>query len=153
MKRVLYILAFLLTTLKVSAQIVDDSTVLVYGPTTSKYIFEKDLKHSDTLYHFIDTTIYDAENFEFKKKWARNYYDLGNNGTALNPVFYEIPKQIGRTTGFSAYDPYEKTADQVKYYDTKSPFMDLYVGFGGVGRNIVDFSFSRNVNPRFNFGL
>lgn len=135
------------------AQIVDDSTILVYGPTTSKYIYEQDLKHSDTLYHFIDTAIYDEENFELKKRWQKNYYDLGNNGTALNPVFFEMRNQIGRTTGFAAYDPYEKTADQMKYYDTKSPFMNLYIGLGGVNRDVVDFSFSRNINPQWNVGF
>jgi len=135
------------------AQIIDDSTRLVYGPTTSKYIYEQDLKHSDTLYHTIDTAIYDEENWEFKKHWQRNYYDLGNNGTALNPVFYTLPNQIGRTTGYEAYSPYVKQAEAFKYYDTKSPYINLNVGFGGAGRNLVDFGFSRNINAQWNVGI
>ena len=31
--------------------------------------------------------------------------------------------------------------------------MDLYVAFGGVGRSVVDFEFSRNIKPNINFGF
>ena len=77
----------------------------------------------------------------------------GNNGTALNHVYYTMPKSIGRTTGFESYTPYVKQIDEQKYYDTKSPFIDLYVGLGGKGRSLVDFEFSRNINAQWNIGF
>lgn len=131
----------------------DDSTKLVYGPTTSRYMYEGDLMHSDTLYHTIDTAIHNLEYFEFKNTADKVYQDLGNNGTALYPVYYSSPRSVGRFSGFEAYTPYVKQSEDFKYYDTKSPFMELNIGFGGKGRNLVDFAFSRNVNAQWNVGF
>lgn len=135
------------------AQILDDSTELVYGPTTSRYMFEKDLRHSDTLYHHIDTALYNIERFEAKDRTETLYQDLGNNGTAMRPLYYEESNVIGRTTGFNSYNAYVKESDDFKYYDTKSPFIELNVAFGGRGRNVVDFNFSRNINAQWNVGF
>ncbi|PIB34620.1 hypothetical protein BFP72_03950 [Reichenbachiella sp. 5M10] len=135
------------------AQILDDSTRLVYGPTSTQYITVDDLKQSDTLYHTMDTSLYNLEKFLLPRGSEVDYQNLGNNGTALKPMYYDIPTMIGRTTGFHAYDPYVKTPEQFKYYDTKSPFIDLNVVFGGKGRNMVDFAFSRNINPQWNVGF
>lgn len=134
-------------------QIVDDTTRLVYGPTTSKYTFEEIVRNRDTTFHTIDTTLYGLERFEFIKSASIDYQDLGANGTALNPIQYVIPEVIGNRSGYDAYSPYFKSPDQFKYYDTKSPFMDLYVAFGAIGRSLVDFSFSRNIKPNWNIGF
>ncbi|MEO9803914.1 MAG: putative porin [Reichenbachiella sp.] len=149
----LLIFVFVFVSVKGWSQLLDDSTKLVYGPTTSRYMYEGDLMHSDTLYHTIDTAIHNLEYFEFKNTADRVYQDLGNNGTALHPVYYSSPRQVGRSSGFEAYTPYVKKAEDFKYYDTKSPFMELNIGFGGKGRNLVDFAFSRNVNAQWNVGF
>lgn len=116
-------------------------------------MYEGDLMHSDTLYHYIDTAIHNLEHFEFKDQTETVYQDLGNNGTALRSIYYTEPEVIGRTTGFEAYTPYVKQSADFKYYDSKSPFMELNVGFGGKGRNVVDFNFSRNINAQWNVGF
>lgn len=150
----LLLLVFVLTfTTQGWSQILDDSTKLVYGPTTSRYMYERDLMHSDTLYHAIDTSIHKLEYFEFINQSDELYQDLGNNGTAVSPIYFSAPHQIGRFSGFEAYTPYVKSADDFKYYDTKSPFMELNVALGGRGRNLVDFGFSRNVNAQWNIGF
>ncbi|WP_147407361.1 putative porin [Reichenbachiella sp. MSK19-1] len=135
------------------AQIIDDSTKLVYGPTSTRYITIGDLKHSDTLYHIMDSSIHNMENFELHRTSVIDYQSLGNNGTALKPVYYQIPTTIGSTTGFSAFEPYVKKVEDFKYYDSKSPFINLHVAIGGKGRSMVDFSFSRNINPQWNVGF
>ncbi|MEO9968000.1 MAG: putative porin [Reichenbachiella sp.] len=152
MNKVLVFVILLFST-QAWSQILDDSTKLVYGPTTSRYMYERDLMHSDTLYQAIDTSLHMMEYFEFKNRAPRIYQDLGNNGTALNPVYYRSPEMIGRYSGFEAYTPYVKSADDFKYYDTKSPFLELNIGFGGKGRNLVDFSASRNINAQWNVGF
>lgn len=149
----LLVLVLMLFSVPGWGQILDDSTKLVYGPTTSRYMYEGDLLHSDTLYHHIDTSIYNLEHFEFKDQSEIVYQDLGNNGTALRPIYYTGAETIGRTTGFEAYTPYVKQAADFKYYDSKSPFMELNIGFGGKGRNTVDFNFSRNINAQWNVGF
>lgn len=134
-------------------QILDDSTKLVYGPTTTRFMYEGDLMHSDTLYHTIDTAIHKLEYFEFINRADVVYQDLGNNGTALHPVYYATSRNIGRWSGFEAYTPYVKSSEDFKYYDTKSPFIELNIGFGGKGRNLVDVGVSRNVNAQWNVGF
>ncbi len=81
------------------------------------------------------------------------YQDLGNNGTALNPVFYPLQLQIGKTTGYSVYDPYMYHSDDIRYYDTKSPYMNVEVVFGGNFRSVVDFTYARSADENWSFGF
>ena len=154
MNKILRIVLLLeILSLGVTAQILDDSTKLVYGPTSTRYKTVLDLKHSDTLYHTMDTSLYKLEQFQAKYNQEVPYYDLGLNGTAMTPVYHQLPTALGRTTGFYAFDPYVKSVEEFKYYDTKSPFINLSAVFGGKQRNTVDFNFSRNINPQWNIGL
>ncbi|MBV6647818.1 MAG: hypothetical protein KI790_20330, partial [Cyclobacteriaceae bacterium] len=136
-----------------NAQIVDDSTVLVYGPHSTRIIYENDLKYNTSEEHEIDTTVYRFEHHTYVDRHYRLYQDLGNNGTALFPVFYDLPTRIGVTSGFNAYDPYFRTPEEIKYYDTKSPFMDITAVFGGLGRHVIDFSVARNISENWNVGF
>ena len=139
--------------LTLSAQIVDDTTKLVYGPTSTRWTNIEVLQHDDTLYQVMDTTLNGLEAFQTKKNLDNYYYDLGNNGTALVPMYFQAPEMVGRTSGFHAYEPYVKKPKDFKYYDTKSPYIHFGAVFGGKGRNVVDFEFSRNVTPNWNIGF
>ncbi len=148
---IVWVLFFCVT--GVQAQIIDDSTKLVYGPHSTTFTFEQKIRENDTSFQRVDTTLYNLENFEVIKSEQVYYQDLGLNGTAMKPMYFNTSRNIGRTSGFSAYDPYMTTPEEFKYYDTKSPFMDLNVAFGGNGRSKVDFNFSRNVKPNWNVGF
>ncbi|MEQ8582945.1 MAG: putative porin [Marinoscillum sp.] len=152
MKKSLSAILLLMSVLSV-AQITDDSSELVYGSKTTLIIYESDLKNNQEKERHPDTTLYELEKFTKLDLERRKYQDLGNNGTALFPIFYPAPKQIGRTSGLSAYDPYMINPEQLKYYDSKSPHINLMVVFGGEGRSVVDMAFSRNVNENWNVGF
>ena len=83
---------------------------------------------------------------------STRYQDLGNIGTSSRPIFYQVPQVIGATSGFQSYDVVWD-AEQMRYYDTKSPYTKMYVILGGKGRSMTRASFSRNINPRWNFGF
>ena len=134
-------------------QIVDDSTKLVYGPATTKYYTEDDIKNNIDKRYDIDTVLHKFENFSYYDQFDRFYQDLGNNGTAMAPIFYQIPQTIGKTSGFHAYDLYYKFPNQFRYFDTKSPYMEVGAVFAGQGRSNVDFTFTQNVNPKWNVGI
>ncbi|WP_179213319.1 putative porin [Ekhidna lutea] len=136
-----------------SAQIVDDSTKLVYGPETTTFTSEFNLVNNIESYQPVDTSIYLFERQSYVDQTGRKFQSLGNFGTALFPIFYTPQDQIGRTSGFNAYDRYAYQLSDVKYYDTKSPFIELLVYLGGGNRNIVDIGFSRNVNENWNLGF
>ena len=134
-------------------QVVDDSTRNVYGPKTTTVISEDQWLNNYGGYVPLDTSIYLFERQSEVDKSARRYQNLGVLGTALFPIFYTPSKTFGRTSGYEAYLPYAFQLSEVKYYDTKSPFIDLFVLLGGENRNIVDVGFSRNVNENWNLGF
>ncbi len=153
MIRSVVVLIFGMVAIPSLAQILDDSTTLVYGPSTIKYYLLEDIKYNQNKVHSIDTGLYDMENFGYFDRSHRQHQDLGANGTALFPIWYKTPNVVGVRSGYDAYDPFFKDPAQFKYYNTKSPFIDLNVNFGGIGRSYVDLGFSRNVSPNWNVGF
>lgn len=154
---------FLLTSLTVWAQddepgsrvgssIIDDSTKNVYGPTTSLYFYEADFFRNNVKLHTIDTAAWNFHRFNYVQRYNNFYQDLGNIGTAIRPVFTEVPETIGATPGFTAYDLYWNT-EVVRYYNTKSPFANIKWVLGGKGRSYARITFTRNINPRWNAGF
>lgn len=134
-------------------KLLDDSTKNIYGPTTTKYTFESNIKYNQLEYYVIDTLIDDMHRFNYVNAQKNQLQDLGNIGTAAVPMFYQLPKTIGVNSGINIYDLYFKTADQIKYYDTHSPFSNMDIVIGGNGRAITNVNYSRNINPQWNFGF
>ena len=134
------------------SKIIDDTTKQVYGPKTSRYYFEKDVFFNRITYHPIDTAIRNFHRYTFVQQYGYRYQDLGNIGTAIAPIFYKTPDVIGATSGFNAYDLYWQD-EQVRYYDTKSPYTNIRASLGGKGRSMTRVTFSRNITPQWNFGF
>lgn len=133
--------------------VLDDSTKQIYGPRTTRYFLETDLFNNRKTLYPIDTNLAGFHQYEWVKRTGHRLTDLGNLGTATRPTYYEPPARIGAQIGFNAFDPYAFTPETIRYYDTKSPFTNIYYVQGGRGQNVLNFDFSRNVNPRLNLGL
>ncbi len=133
-------------------QILDDSTKNVYSAKTTFWFTEDDVRSLRDSLHVLDTLLYNFENFEEVDRSGHRLADLGNLGTATRPIYHQFPKTIGARLGVNAYDPFYTTSRNVRYYDTKSPFIKIHAAFGMLGRNTVDVSYTRNVNPRWNVG-
>ncbi|MDN5200397.1 hypothetical protein QQ008_03470 [Fulvivirgaceae bacterium BMA10] len=125
----------------------------VYGPNTTHFVLEKDVKYNLPKYYSLDTLPDNFQRFNFVDRNNYMMQDLGNMGTAIRPIFYEIPKVIGQTSGFYVYDLYFRDPDEIKYFDTKSPFSSIRIVFGGEGRSLVEVPYSRNINPNWNIGF
>lgn len=134
------------------SRVIDDSTKQVYGPKTSKYFFERDVFFNRITYHPIDTAIRNFHHYNYVQRHNNLYQDLGNIGTAINPIFYQVPDVIGVTSGFNAYNLYWDD-EQIRYYDTKSPYSNIRATLGGKGRSMTRVTFSRNITPQWNFGF
>lgn len=136
------------------AQILDDSTQLVYGPHTTQFLFESDIINNELDYQKVDTSLYLFERQSYMDRGARKYQNLGNFGTAVTPLFVTPQEAIGRTSGFNAYSAYSRGGlDKIKFYDTKSPFIDLFAYLGSGNKNIVNVDHSRNVREGWNLGF
>jgi hypothetical protein len=134
------------------SKIINDSSKNVYGPKTSKWTMESDLFYNKKNFQPLDTSIHNFHRWTYVQRLNNKYQDLGNIGTALNPIFPVVSTTIGATPGFKSYDPYYDT-EEPRYYDSKSPFTRLYVIWSGSGRAMTHVEFTRNINSRWNFGF
>ncbi|MDQ1089154.1 putative porin [Siphonobacter sp. SORGH_AS_1065] len=134
-------------------KILDDSTKQIYGPTTSRYFLEEDVFNNRKILYTIDTNYVNFHRFSYEFKNNKWYTDLGVMNSALRPLFFEAPQQIGAQLGYDSYTPYTIKPYDVKYYDTKSPFTQAYYVQGGNGQSVLQFDLSRNINSQWNIGL
>jgi hypothetical protein len=148
------ILIFFTAAWNSEAQILDDSTVNIYGPQTTRYFLEQDLLNSDTLYHPIDTVLNKFHRYTFVQKTGYRFVDLGIPGTATRPLYSPFfPSEIGFRSGYNAYDLYSLNPIKNKYYDTKSPYSKFDIVIGGNGVSVLATEFSRNVTRDWNLGF
>jgi len=122
----------------------------IYGPTTTTYIFETDLLRNNIVSRYVDTTLNYFHRYNYVARKRFTYQDLGNLGTATQSMYYQVPDRLGFRMGLHALDPYITHPDEVRYYDTKSPFSRWYYVQGSSGRSLVDIIFSQNIKPNWN---
>lgn len=134
-------------------KLIDDSTKMVFGPKTTLYFLEKDIKRNISKTFEVDTLLTNFHYYEPVAKSGWMFQDLGNIGSAAKPIFYSAPQMVGTTSGFHVYDLYHPSPDSMRYYDTKSPYTQMNAFFGGGNRNMLDLAFARNINPRWNVGF
>lgn len=134
------------------SKIVNDSAKSIYGPKTTLSITEREVFENRKSYVTLDTAIVNLHRWDFVRKYENRYQDLGNVGTAMNPIFPLMSGTIGASSGFKVYDVYYESAEP-RYYDTKSPFTRINVVWGGKGRAMTHIEFTRNITPRWNFGF
>lgn len=150
-----FLLLAVLLPLSLPAQILDDSTKLVYGPTTTRYITESDLLNNADPddYAYPDTLINNFYQFDEIERLGYRYQNLGNLGTAMSPIFYEAPEIIGLRSGFEVYDYWFYAPEDIRYFNTRSPYTDLTYFLAGNGRSLVEVTHSRNITPNWNAGF
>lgn len=135
------------------AQILDDSTKLVYGPTSTQYLYEDNIKFNDVYFSIIDTSVFDIHRFSTTEASLYKMQDLGVMGTASRNLFFSPPQIIGARSGFDVYETFFYAPDDFKYYDTKSPYSRIGAAIGGNGRSRVDVGFNRSDSSNFNIGI
>ena len=132
---------------------IDDSTKVIYGPKSTRFFLEEDVFNNRKKLYTVDTTMDDVHRFTYVQRSQNQYQDLGTLGTPMRPVFVQVPQQLGAQTGYYVFSPYAYQTMGVRYFDTKSPFTDMYLALGGRNQNILRFDFAQNINPRWNVGF
>ncbi|CCH53925.1 hypothetical protein BN8_03059 [Fibrisoma limi BUZ 3] len=132
---------------------IDDSTKVIYGPRTTRYVLESDILNNRRRLYTTDTLLDGVDRYTYVQRSRYLFQDLGNLGTPIRPIFPSEPPQIGAQTGYYVFEPFQYQTMQVKYYDTKSPFTDMYLVLGGRNQNILRFDFAQNITPRWNVGF
>lgn len=124
-----------------------------YGAHTTRFTFEENFKFNNIQFITPDTIPDNLHRFTDLERSDYLIQNLGNIGTARRSLFFEPSKTIGRTSGYSAYDHFYTSPDQIRYYDTRSPYTDVFAAFGGGGRAVTDVTFTLNDSVQFNIGF
>lgn len=135
------------------AQILNDSTVNIYSPKTTKVLLENDVFRGNYEFNRVDTTL---NNLQQVRNWYHDttfYQDLGNLATPAKRLFWTEPSQIGARYGRSIFDRYNYSPANQVYFDSKSPYSRLNYMQGGSGQQMFDGTFSRNINQNANVGF
>lgn len=135
------------------AQIVDDSTKTVYGPKTTRVIYEAEVLRDSTGGTPIDTTLTQWPQSRF---WAHDttfQQDLGVLGSASRPLLYQPNYQLGARFGRNAFDRNTLDASLVPYYDSRSPYSFFRYVQGSAGEQVFEISYSRSLKKNFSIGV
>lgn len=148
----LLFLVYWLGSFPLFAQIVDDTTREVYGRHSTRYFLQEDVYGNNPETRKLDTSLHYQHyyNYQYQKGVPHQY--LGNLGTAMKPIYYKAPEEIGYRLGFEAFHPYLNKAQNQRYFDTKSPYTELRYVQGSTGEQRLFLLFSRNVNKYWNLG-
>ena len=139
---------------EIQAQILDDTTKNVYGPRSTRFFLEADVAKGSDILYLIDTALTNIHLLEeYTWKPNRIIQNLGNIGTATQPLYFELPNQIGRRLGIDIFTPYAYNNAEIHYLNTYSPTTYAQYLQGGNGRQILKAGFSQNVNSRLNVGF
>ncbi|UOG72913.1 putative porin [Hymenobacter tibetensis] len=137
----------------VQAQILDDSTKVLYGARTTRVIYEDDILRDRTEGRIIDTTL---TNFPSSRNWYHDstfYQDLGLVGTAARPLLWRTNTQLGYRLGRNVFDRYARDPATIPYYDTKSPYTFFRFIQGSFGEQVFELSYTRSINKNASVGL
>ena len=135
------------------AQIVDDTTRVLYGPKTTLVIREADVLRDKHEGRMVDTTLVGMQQ-------ARNWYhdssfqqDLGNAGTASRRLLWEPNTQLGARLGRNAFDKYMRNSATIPYYDTRSPYTFFRFVQGSTGEQVFEVAYNRSIKRNANVGF
>ena len=111
-------------------------------------------------YTFADTTAVDTISTGFQifnpiyKKSIANA-NLGNINTAYQPMVFEDREQKYGFMFFNSFLAYMPDIDELYFYNTKTPYVNLTYNFGGPKRRSeenISALFTQNVNKKLNVG-
>ncbi len=142
----------LLMALGARAQVVDDSTKVLYGPKTTRVIYEADVLRDSTAGVLIDTTLTRWPQARFWFHDSTFQQDLGTVGSASRPLLYQPNLQLGARLGRNVFDKYARDAAQVPYYDSRSPYSFFRVVQSSSGEQVFEISYSRSLKKNFSVG-
>lgn len=135
------------------AQVVDDSTKVLYGPKTTRVIYEAEVLRDSTSGTPLDTTLTRWPQARFWFHDTTFQQDLGTVGSASRPLLYQPNLQLGARFGRNAFDKYARDASQVPYYDSRSPYSFFRVVQSGAGEQVFEISYSRSLKKNFSVGV
>ncbi|WP_167856732.1 putative porin [Hymenobacter aquaticus] len=135
------------------AQVLDDSTKVLYGAKTTRVLREADILREQYEGRLIDTTLTNQMQARYWFHDSTFQQDLGNVGTASRRLLWEPNLELGARFGRNAFDKYVRNSATIPFYDTRSPFTFFRFIQSGAGEQVFELSYSRSLGKNFNVGL
>ncbi|WP_167852173.1 putative porin [Hymenobacter elongatus] len=144
---------FLLGPAAVRAQVLDDSTKVLYGAKTTRIIREEDILREQYEGRLIDTTLTNQMQARYWFHDSTFQQDLGNVGTASRHLLWQPNLALGARFGRNAFDKYVRNSATIPYYDTRSPYTFFRFIQSGAGEQVFELSYTRSIGKNTNIGL
>ena len=138
---------------RAQAQVLDDSTKVLYGPKTTRVLYEAEVLRDSTSGTPLDTTLTRWPQARFWFHDTTFQQDLGAVGTASRPLLYQPNVQLGARFGRNVFDKYAREASQIPYYDSRSPYSFFRLVQSGSGEQVFEISYSRSLKKNFSVGV
>lgn len=102
---------------------------------------------------YLDTALHEDEIFHPLYRNLMWFQDLGNTGTAANPLVFNINNNAGFVLGANPFGLYYKTPQNALYYNTKKPLTDFRYTQGPNDFILFSALASANILPNLNIGV
>ncbi len=118
-----------------------------------------DLADSITIYYrYLDSILpsrIDSSLDDFNRIYPipADYVDLGNTGTAAFPIMFTPTLTAGWDPGLHAFDLYQFTLDDTRFFKTTRPYTQLTYLLGSGKEQVIDVQHTQNIKPTWNAGL
>lgn len=98
----------------------------------------------------LDTTLYDFGRYY---SVPTGYATLGNNGNAAFPILYSPKAKTGFDPGFHAFDVYDYTIENTRFFQTTRPYTSLSYFLGAAKEQVIKVLHTQNINPGWNAAI
>lgn len=102
----------------------------------------------------LDTSLRGMQNFSPIAQPRRPTINTGNIGLAAKDLLFEPIKTIGFNPGFHSLDWYALGNDDIRYYQARTPFSNIYFAgqYSGEAEQLFRVMHSQNIKKNFNVG-
>lgn len=109
-------------------------------------------------FRFLDSSRFqqfDSSIIDFTLRYPLPWYyvHLGNFGTAAENRIFSPRYLSGWDHGFHAYDRYNFTVAETRFYNTTRPYTELGYMLGSLSEQWIQLTHTQNINPRWNASL
>ncbi|MCP3660740.1 MAG: putative porin [Bacteroidetes bacterium] len=123
----------------------------VHSDKTTKYATFGEIKDNIEIPYRnpTDLDVRYIHRWTLNERFGNRLQDLGVDGTPSRSIYFDMPEYIGTSSGHHNYDLYFKKPEDIKIYDTKSPYTYIFIIPGRKISKLI-FEYSQNINENWN---
>ena len=109
-------------------------------------------------FRYLDTSGlrgFDSVLYDFSRRISVPWYHvtLGNYGTASRSLLFDPMMKAGWDHGFHAYDIYNLTVADARFYNTTRPYAEINYMLGSRSEQLIRLMHTQNVRPNWNLAF